>query len=106
MTNQQETPKDRIRILRSILQDWIKRIDADDLIDVGLVSNRIGSFPLPAEPQAIGNHMAPSGELALVVFARSMAGSAQAVAAVEASGQPAGGLVVPLPGSALRDRRN
>ena len=101
-----QTPADRVAMLKETLLGWLKRIEAGDLLDVDLFTSRASSFPLPATPPDIGNRMVPSGDLSLVVFARSRSLSEAAVAAVQEHGTPHGGLVVPQPGAALRDLRN
>lgn len=101
-----QTTADRLALLKETLLGWLKRIEAGDIIEVDLFTSRAGKFPLPATPPDIGNPMAPSGDLTLLVFARSRGLSEAAVAAVEQRGKAHGGLVVPPVGAALRDLRN
>ena len=102
----EQTTADRLALLKETLIGWLKRIDAGDIIEVDLFTSRAGKFPLPATPPDIGNPMAPSGDLTLLVFARSRGLSEAAVSAVEQRGKVHGGLVVPTAGAPLRDLRN
>ena len=64
-------------------------------------------LPIPPKGTGLGrNGLAPSGELSLVVFARSRALTEAGIAAIEQQARPGGGLVVPPAGANIRNLRD